>query len=86
MRKRKLGNQGLAVSELGLGCMGMSEFYGPRDDQESIATIQALEVHAICRPTAGGGPDQRQQRDRELMPRHCPPTPTESAVSHGRGG
>ena len=39
MRKRKLGRQGLVVSEMGLGCMGMSEFYGARDDAESIATI-----------------------------------------------
>jgi aryl-alcohol dehydrogenase-like predicted oxidoreductase len=39
MQQRKLGSQGLVVSELGLGCMGMSEFYGPRDDSESIATL-----------------------------------------------
>jgi aryl-alcohol dehydrogenase-like predicted oxidoreductase len=40
-----MGNQGLEVSELGLGCMGMSEFYGARDDVESIATIhRALEL------------------------------------------
>src|SRR5215467_6303451 len=45
MDQRKLGNQGLTVSELGLGCMGMSEFYGDRDDSESIATIQrALDL------------------------------------------
>jgi aryl-alcohol dehydrogenase-like predicted oxidoreductase len=39
MNKRKLGEQGLEVSELGLGCMGMSEFYGPRDRFQSEATI-----------------------------------------------
>ncbi|MGB0123921.1 MAG: aldo/keto reductase [Silvibacterium sp.] len=39
MHKRKLGAQGLVVSALGLGCMGMSEFYGPGDETESIATI-----------------------------------------------
>jgi len=43
--KRNLGIQGLVVSELGLGCMGMSEFYGPRDDEESIATLhRAIEL------------------------------------------
>ena len=45
MLRRHLGNQGLVVSQQGLGCMGMSEFYGPRDDAESIATIhRALEL------------------------------------------
>ena len=45
MEKRKLGAQGLEVSELGLGCMGMSQFYGPRDDIESIATLErAVEL------------------------------------------
>ncbi len=39
MKKRKLG--GLEVSELGLGCMGMSEYYGKADDEESIRTIYA---------------------------------------------
>ena len=37
--RRKLGNQGLTVSALGLGCMGMSEFYGSRNDDQSIRVI-----------------------------------------------
>jgi aryl-alcohol dehydrogenase-like predicted oxidoreductase len=45
MQKRKLGVQGLEVSELGLGCMGMSEFYGSADEGEALATIhRALEL------------------------------------------
>ncbi len=45
MEKRRLGNAGLEVSALGLGCMGMSAFYGDTDEPESIATIQrALEL------------------------------------------
>ncbi len=40
-----LGTQGLTVSRQGLGCMGMSDFYGPRDDAESVATIhRALDL------------------------------------------
>jgi aryl-alcohol dehydrogenase-like predicted oxidoreductase len=45
MKCRDLGTQGLETSAIGLGCMGMSEFYGASDDDESIATIQrALEI------------------------------------------
>ncbi len=45
MKQRKLGRGGLVVSALGLGCMGMSEFYGPGDEEESAATIlRALEL------------------------------------------
>ena len=45
MQQRKLGTQGLTVSAIGLGCMGMSEFYGPRDEDESIATLhRAIEL------------------------------------------
>ncbi len=53
MRERNLGNEGLVVSELGLGCMGMSEFYGTADEDESIATIhRAIELGITFLDTA----------------------------------
>ena len=53
MQSVPLGSQGLTVSRQGLGCMGMSEFYGPRDDAESIATIhRALELGVTLLDTA----------------------------------
>src|SRR6202050_5046674 len=52
MRQRTLG-QGLAVAELGLGCMGMSQSYGAPDDQESVATIhRALDLGVTFLDTA----------------------------------
>ncbi len=53
MESRKLGKSGLTVSAVGLGCMGMSEFYGPGDETESVATIhQALDLGVTLLDTA----------------------------------
>ena len=53
MQKRSLGTQGLVVSELGLGCTGMSEFYGTADEDDSIATIHhAIELGVTFLDTA----------------------------------
>jgi aryl-alcohol dehydrogenase-like predicted oxidoreductase len=53
MKQRSLGNQDLVVSELGLGCMGMSEFYGTGDENESIATIhRAIDLGVTFLDTA----------------------------------
>jgi len=53
LKTRRLGTQGLITSALGLGCMGMSDFYGPSNEKESIATIhRAIEIGVTLLDTA----------------------------------
>jgi aryl-alcohol dehydrogenase-like predicted oxidoreductase len=63
MKTRPLGKQGLVVSQMGLGCMGMSEFYGPGDERESLATIdRALELGINFFDTADAyGPHKNEE-------------------------
>ncbi len=78
MKRRTLGAQGLEVSAIGLGCMGMSEFYGESDETESIATIErALDAGVDFLDTAdmyGSGANEelvgrviRERRDQVVL-------------------
>ncbi|MGH7642442.1 MAG: aldo/keto reductase [Candidatus Dormibacteria bacterium] len=63
MPTRRLGDQGLVVSAVGLGCMSMSPVYGPTDDAESIATIKrALELGVFFLDTANAYGDGENER------------------------
>ena len=63
MHKRRLGRQGLEVGAIGLGCMGMSDFYGPREDALSVATIhRALDLGVTLLDTSDAyGPHTNEE-------------------------
>src|SRR5262245_51264071 len=82
MKTRTLGKNGLQVSAIGLGCMGMSEFYGHTDEAESIATIhRALDIGVTFLDTADMyGPFTNEElvgraikgrRDRAILATKC---------------
>src|SRR6185437_10409810 len=82
MKTRTLGKAGPTVGAIGLGCMGMSEFYGARDDAESIATLhRALELAITLLDTADAyGPHTNEElvgrgiagkRDRVFLATKC---------------
>jgi hypothetical protein len=84
MQKIKLGSQGAVVSREGLGCMGMSEFYGPRNDEESAATIlRALDLGINFLDTADtyGIGDNEELVGRTIKPRRDESSPANPSTS-----
>ncbi len=73
MKQRKLGHNGPAVSAIGLGCMGMSDFYGPADRTESLATIAAALEHGITLLDTGDfyGMGHNEQLIGEVLRHHA---------------
>src|SRR5258708_8662176 len=63
IEKRQLGRSGLTVSAIGLGCMGMSDFYGPRDDEQSMDTLnRAIELGVTFWDTSDAyGPHRNEE-------------------------
>jgi aryl-alcohol dehydrogenase-like predicted oxidoreductase len=75
LSKRKLGIQGLEVSAIGLGCMGMSQSYGPADEGESIATLhRAIDLGCTFFDTAENyGPFANEELTRSGVQRPARP-------------
>jgi len=72
MKKRKLGSQGLEASALGLGCMGMSDFYGSRNDEESLKVLdRAIELGITFWDTADMyGPHTNEELVGKALKKH----------------
>jgi aryl-alcohol dehydrogenase-like predicted oxidoreductase len=90
MKQRTLGSDGLSVSALGLGCMGLSQGYGPAHDDESIATIRrALDAGVNLLDTAmsyGGGHNEQLVGRAIAGRREQPVLATKFGIVRGRDG